>query len=189
MSNSNPITTKLAWWHFCNTKVFTSKNAQHKTTLWIMRTKGASHKHLLHKPATWANTNKLIKFGGRFCGKERDAIEHIFLRCEHVKRFWEQLQTVVNNACANGLFVNLNESIILFGHDGRFKSDATLDLIILLAKKIIYKGKVKKNIPQFHLCRNYLKTAFEAYEYVAVINMSYDKFTKEWQFYKTLMES
>ena len=53
-----------------------------------------------------------------FCGKEQDAIEHFFfLRCEHVKRFGEQLQTVVNNACANGLFVNLNESIVLLGHD------------------------------------------------------------------------
>ncbi|WP_419598529.1 hypothetical protein, partial [Thiolapillus sp.] len=124
-----------------------------------------------------------------FCGKERDAIEHIFWRCEHVKRFWEQLQTVVNNACANGLFVNLNESIVLFGHDCSFKSDDTFDLIILLAKFFIYKCKVKKNIPQFHLFRNYLKTAFEAYKYIAIINMSYDKFTKEWQFYKTLMES
>ena len=69
-----------------------------------------------------------------FCGKERGAIEHIFWRCEHVKRFWEQLQTIVNNACANGLFVNLNENIVLFGHDCTFKSDDTFDLIILLAK-------------------------------------------------------
>ena len=68
-----------------------------------------------------------------FCGKERDAIVHIFWRCEHVKRFWEQLQTVVNNACENGLFVNLNESIVLLGHDCSFKSDDTFDLIILLA--------------------------------------------------------
>ena len=112
-----------------------------------------------------------------------------FLRCEHVKRFWEQLQTVVNNACANGLFVNLSESIVLLGHDCSFKSDDTFDLIILLAKFFIYKCKVNKNIPQFHLLRNYLKTAFEAYKYIAIINMSYDKFTKEWQFYKTLMES
>ena len=81
-----------------------------------------------------------------FCGKERDAIEHIFLRCEHLQRFWEQLQTVVNNACANGLFVNLNDSIVLFGHDCSYKPDDTLDLIILLAKFFIYKYKVKKSI-------------------------------------------
>ena len=124
-----------------------------------------------------------------FCGKEPDAIEHIFLRCEHVKRFWEQLQTVVNNACTNGLFVNLNESVVLFWHDCNFNSDETFELIILLAKFFIYKCKVKKNILQFHLCKNYLKTAFEAYKHIAIINMSYDKFTKEWQFYKTLMES
>ena len=85
-----------------------------------------------------------------------------FLRCEHVKRFWEQLQTVVNNACANGLFVNLNETIVLFGHDCSFKSDDTFDLIILLGKFLIYKCKVTKNISQFHLFKNYLKTAFES---------------------------
>ena len=95
-----------------------------------------------------------------------------FLRCEHVKRFWEQLQTVVNNVRANGLFVNLNESIVLFGHDCNFKSDDTFDLMILLAKFFIYKCKVKKNTPQFNLFRNYLKTAFEAYKYIAIINMS-----------------
>ena len=82
-----------------------------------------------------------------FCGKERDAIEHIFLRCKHVKQFWEQLQTVVNNTCTNGLFVHLNESIVLFGYDCSFKSNDTFDLIILLTKFFIYKCKVKKNIP------------------------------------------
>ena len=123
-----------------------------------------------------------------FCGKSEMLLNILFWRCEHVKRFWEQLQTIANNACANGLVVNLNESIILFGHDCSYKSGDTFDLIILLAKFFIYKCKVKKNIPQFHLFRNYLETAFEAYKYIAMINMSYNKFTKEWQFYKTLME-
>ena len=68
-----------------------------------------------------------------FCEKERNAIEHIFWRCEHVKRFWEQLQTVVNNACATGLHVNLTESMLLFEHDCNFKPFDTFDLIILLA--------------------------------------------------------
>ena len=70
-----------------------------------------------------------------------------------------------------------------------FKSDDTFDLIILLANSFVYKCKVKKNIPQFYLFKNYLKAAFEAYKYIAIINMSYDKLTKEWQFYKTLIES
>ena len=96
---------------------------------------------------------------------------------------------MVNDACANGLFVNLNESIVLFGYDCNFKSDDTFDLIILLAEFFVYKCKVKENIPQFHLFKNYLKIAFEAYIYIVIINMSCDKFTKEWQFYKTLMET
>ena len=38
---------------------------------------------------------------------------------------------------------------------------------------------------QLHLFKNYMKTTFEAYTYIAIIDMSYDKITKEWQFYKT----
>ena len=90
--------------------------------------------------------------------------------------------------CANVLVVSLNESIVLFGHDSKSKSYKTIDLIILLAKFFIYKCKVKKNIPQFHLFKNCLKTAFEAYKHIAIINMSYDQFTREWQFYRTLMD-
>ena len=54
-------------------------------------------------------------------------------------------------------FVNLNESTVIFGHDCNFKSNDTFNLIILLAIFLIYKGKVKKNIPQFHLFKDYLK--------------------------------
>ena len=70
---------------------------------------------------------------------------------------------MVNGVCTNVLSVNLNESIVLFGHDTNFKSDDTFELIILLAKV-------------FHLFKNYRKTTFEVYKYVAIINMSYDKF-------------
>ena len=95
----------------------------------------------------------------------------------------------ITDTCANGLFINLNENIVLLGHDSNFKSDDRFDLIILLAKIFVHKCKVKKNTPHFHLFKNYLETAFEAYKYVAIIRMSYDKLTKEWQFYRTLMET
>ena len=61
-----------------------------------------------------------------------------------------------------------------------FKSDDTFDLIILLAKFFMYNCKVKKNVPQFRLFKNYLKTAFEAYKYITIIDISHNKFTKEW---------
>ena len=89
---------------------------------------------------------------------------------------------MINDVCANVLFVNLNESIFLLGHDSNFKSDDTFDRIILLAKCFIYKCKVNKNIPQFHLLKNYLKRAFEAYGYITIIDMSNDIFTMECQY-------
>ena len=80
------------------------------------------------------------------------------------------------------------KALSLFGQDSNSKSDDIFDKI-LLAKLFIYKCKVKKNLPCFNLFKNYLKTGFKAYKYTAIINMSYDKFTKEWQLYRTLMET
>ena len=77
---------------------------------------------------------------------------------------------VVNAGCSNVTPVTLNEIIVLLGHDIRFKSDNTFDLIILQAKFFIYKCKINKTIPQLHLFKRYLKTNFEVYRYNAKLN-------------------
>ena len=94
----------------------------------------------------------------------------------------------INDGCPNAISVILNENIILFGHDSNFKSDNTLDLIILRANLFIYKCKVNRNIPQLYQFKCYLKTTFEADKYVAKLNKSHDKLVTDWQFYKTLVE-
>ena len=66
------------------------------------------------------------------------------------------------------------ESIVLSGYDTNFKSDNTFDQIILLAKPFICKCEVKKkkkkDTAQCHLFKNYLKTTFEAYKHIAIVN-------------------
>ena len=83
--------------------------------------------------------------------------------------------------------VTLNESIVLFGHDSNCKADDTFDLIIVLAIFFIYNCKIQKNIPQFDLCKRYLKTAFEAEKHIAIVNMSYKKFVTDCHVYKDFM--
>ena len=39
----------------------------------------------------------------------------------------------IPHGCSGAISVTLNENIILFGHDSKFKSDNTFDLIILRA--------------------------------------------------------
>ena len=123
-----------------------------------------------------------------FCKKERDAINHIFWRCDSIKPFWEQLQIALNDRGVNAVSITLNESIVLFGHDVNFRSDDTFDLIILVAKFFIYKCKVKKIIPQFHFFKQYLRNTFEVYKHNSKVNMSYNKFMTSWHLYKTLVE-
>ena len=128
-------------------------------------------------------------FDCSFCKKERDSINHIFWRCNCVRPFWELFQTAVNDRCINAISLTINENIVLFGHDSNFKSDDTFDMILLLAKFFIYKCKIQKNIPQFHLFKRYLKNAFDVQKHIALVNMSYDKFVIDWHFYKDLMET
>ena len=68
-----------------------------------------------------------------FVKKERDAVNHIFLRCDSIKPFLEQLQMAMNDRGVNAVSITLNESIVLFGHDVNFRSVDTFDLIILVA--------------------------------------------------------
>ena len=47
----------------------------------------------------------------------------------------------INDGCPNAILVILNENIILFGHDSNFKSEDTLDAIIVRAIFFINKRK------------------------------------------------
>ena len=111
-----------------------------------------------------------------------------FWKCAWVQQFWEQVQMTINDGCPNSISVILNENIILFGHDSNFKSDNTLDLIILRANLFIYKCKVNRNIPQLYQFKRYLKTTSEADKCTAKLNMSHNKLVMNWLFYITLVE-
>ena len=79
---------------------------------------------------------------------------------------------------------------MLFGHCSNFKSDDTFLFDYFTCKILyIYKCKIQKNIPQFHLFKRYLKSAFEVEKHTALVNMSYDKFVIDWHFYKDLIET
>ena len=68
--------------------------------------------------------------------------------------------------------LQLMKILCRFGHDIHFESDNTFDFISLQAKFFIYKRKINKTIPQFHLFKHYLKSNFDVYKYNAKLNMS-----------------
>ena len=76
-------------------------------------------------------------------GETASIIHHIFWRCASVETFWQNRQQA-NHECDAEAGIHfhsgaLNESVVLFGHDEHFQSDATFDLILLLGKLFIYK--------------------------------------------------
>ena len=130
------------------------------------------------------NDSKLL-----FCRKERDTVSPLFWRCACVEQFWEQFQMAIDDSCPNAKPVMLNKNILL-GHHRNFKSDNTLDLMILSAALIfsMYRCEFNRNTLQLYQFKRYLKTTLEADKYVAKLNMSHDKLVRDWHFDQTLVE-
>ena len=93
----------------------------------------------------------------------------------------------MNKDCGLSGSLILNENIVLFGRGNNFKSDDTLDLVILLAKFFIYKCKVSKNIPRISEFKKYLNIRYETEKYISRVNMTYDKFLAKWYYWENLL--
>lgn len=124
-----------------------------------------------------------------FCMRERESIQHIFWRCEHIGPFWQQFQLNVNRDCGHSGLLTLNENIVLFGHDSNFESDEIFDLILLLAKFFIYKCRINRNIPRMDLFKRYLKTRYETEKYISRVNMTFDNFMLKWHYYTYFLDT
>ena len=123
-----------------------------------------------------------------FCKTCQENIQHIFWRCEVVQSFWQQLEIALRDNCLNIVSLKFNEIIVLFGHDYKFKSDSTFDLIILHAKYFIYKCKLNEEIPHLIQFKQYLKFVYKIEEHNAWINMLNAKFHTDWLPYKSFID-
>ena len=73
-----------------------------------------------------------------FCDRYPESIEHLFWNCGLVKKFWNNLNLLLNTKCKHIHNFKFNKVLILMGCDSRTKTDTVADPIILLAKQYIY---------------------------------------------------
>ena len=75
-----------------------------------------------------------------FCN-ERGSIEHIFWKCDCIRRFWNRLEALLRDKCETVFNAHFTENIVLFGVDNYMKTDSVFDLIVLHAKQFKYNYK------------------------------------------------
>ena len=112
-----------------------------------------------------------------FCKKKSESIQHLLWSCEVVQSFWKDLSKLLNRLCTHVHNFSFNERLVLFGHDDSVNTDRITDLIILLAKHLIYKCKVQKS----NLNINYFKNELhQRYCFEKYINDDSTNFKNSW---------
>ena len=123
-----------------------------------------------------------------FCKSQNETLVHLFWSCDHIQIFWNNLTQWLNNTCRHIVNINLDKENVIFGILDNRKADETLNLILLLAKKFIYRMKYNDTIPSLSLFKNTLRHYYNGEKYIAFTNCSWDKFSKKWQLYNVLFE-
>ena len=123
-----------------------------------------------------------------FCNAEKDSIEHIFWRCNHIRTFWNTFEEKIREKCPTASNLSLTENIVLFGTDREFHSDSIFDFILLLAKHYIYQCKAEKHAPLFSVFSKCLKTRYAMEKHIAKVNMESERFELNWASYRSLLQ-
>ena len=124
-----------------------------------------------------------------FCNESTESINHLFWHCIHVKKFWEDLISLLQEKCIHCARFSFKEEPILFGHTENTYTDIPMNLIILLAKFYINKCKFEKNIPTIKTFIQQLAHRIRIEERLAHMNNKYSKFKVDWFVYEPLFAS
>ena len=114
-----------------------------------------------------------------FCERHTETLTHLFWECEHVQYFWETFQIILKDNC--GLDLNLTVNDIIFGNT---KYDYILNLLLIYAKKSIYKMKIQGKLPSYNL---FVYDITNLYRVDARINQQRKQFEEKWENYKKLL--
>ena len=124
-----------------------------------------------------------------FCQIQPESLEHLFWECPISKIFWEELTEWIKRYCSHLVNPRLRKQDVLFGITNKTRTDKILNLILLLAKNHIYRMKSSNKTPHINNFKKDILFHYKSYKYIAKINCEHDNFDKEWQSYKTLIES
>ena len=126
------------------------KDFQYKITNKILVTK-----HFLHK------INKIDNNLCEYCQQTPETIFHLFIECEIVKRFWENLKAWLNNNA--NINISLTNRDILFANQD---NNSLKSYIMILAKYYVYANKFHMTDLSIDRFINMLGKKFQVERYV-----------------------
>ena len=128
-------------------------------------------KHFLHK------INKIDNNLCEYCQQAQETIFHLFIECEIVKRFWENLKAWLNNNANINTRISLTNRAILFANQD---NNSLKSYIMILTKYYVYANKFHMTDLSIYRFINMLGKKFPAERYIANQNNTIVKFFKKW---------
>ena len=116
-----------------------------------------------------------------FCSLERESIEHLFVDCIYTSNFWQTMLTCLKNINLVDRNMKLEKDFILLGSTKHNNVNKVLYYVFLVAKFYVYKCRCEGSLPNMFAFRNYLHDKYCVEKYIAMKNMSIDKFDSDWQ--------
>ena len=117
-----------------------------------------------------------------FCSETIETIEHIFWRCPFVYDFWNNLQNWVNSTIDIPQ-IHLTECDVIFGIA---ETSKVLNLVLLLAKKHIYRQKLKMLSPSLEAFKREFRYYKDICKYIYRKNNQEGVYIKYWGKYANL---
>ena len=122
----------------------------------------------------------------QFCNNSSETIQHLFWTCDLVKKFWNELISLINIRCKHSHQFKVNEKLVLFGQSEFLFTDNVCDLIILMAKLFIYKCKVQGRTLN---TRSFINEIYTRYCVEKINSRNSIQFINRWNPYLDLFKS
>lgn len=110
-----------------------------------------------------------------YCNEHSEKIDHLFLRCNKVKAFWNDLKNWLRCNC--NISLSLEDKNIIFSYQTRKGIE---NYLLLLGKYYIYKNKFSEKELSIQSFVSLLRQRFLSGKYLANIHDKFGKFMQEW---------
>ena len=110
-----------------------------------------------------------------YCKQYPESIYHLFVQCEKVKQFWNQLKDWLS--VNSNIHVELNDRNILFSHQD---ANQLKTYLFVIAKYYVYSNKFSGKELIFDNFLSLLERKFNNEKYIACINGNTAKFFSKW---------
>lgn len=114
-----------------------------------------------------------------FCTVEYETIEHLFLECTVVKRFWTQFYCWYEGMTDTEINVSPKDLVL----NQVFHKIDILDTLILIAKQYIYRCRCQDRHPNFYILKDEFFYICKIERRMAVIYDTRRKFQKKWSLF------